>query len=377
MAPRFATPARARTRILRGGAGPGHARGDLVGVWQRCPAERSTATVPQADPAAQRRGDRDRRPDRPRAGDDPHQGAAGGAGHELHELRDQLPALLPLPCHVLTGSTFNHGVVDNIGPDGGYYQLDNRNTLPRWLQRAGYATGLRRHYLYRYGTGTAPRCRRAGTAGSAPSTRARSGIRLHRQRRRHPAPVRPRPRTTRPTSAADRAVEEIHRLAEGRPPVLLNFWTPGPPVAEPEHSDEPTRGRAGPPPMPGPSRQDWWTADQAPSRSTRRTCPTKPVYVQLNGRFPAGHRSPSRPPPPAGAGVAAGQDPVGRIVDAPLDRTGELVNTVIAMFYPDNGYLQGEHRFRDAKSLPYEEPIRVPLIIRGPGFPPAHHRATR
>src|SRR5690606_3089458 len=35
----------------------------------------------------------------------------------------------------------------------------------------------------------------------------------------------------------------------------------------------------------------------------------------------------------------------------------------------DNGYLQGEHRFRDAKTLPYEEAIRVPLLVRGPGFP--------
>ncbi len=50
-----------------------------------------------------------------------------------------------------------------------------------------------------------------------------------------------------------------------------------------------------------------------------------------------------------------------------LQETGELERTLI-VFTSDNGFFHGEHRIRDGKFLPYEEAIRVPLLIRGPGF---------
>jgi arylsulfatase A-like enzyme len=39
------------------------------------------------------------------------------------------------------------------------------------------------------------------------------------------------------------------------------------------------------------------------------------------------------------------------------------------MFTSDNGFLQGEHRIPKEKVKVYEESSRVPLMIRGPGFP--------
>ena len=39
------------------------------------------------------------------------------------------------------------------------------------------------------------------------------------------------------------------------------------------------------------------------------------------------------------------------------------------MFLSDNGWLQGQHRVPGDKYLPYEESIRVPFIMRGPGVP--------
>ena len=56
----------------------------------------------------------------------------------------------------------------------------------------------------------------------------------------------------------------------------------------------------------------------------------------------------------------AGQDPA-------RDRTS-CKNTLI-VFVSDNGWLQGEHRIPGDKFLPYEESLRVPLIVRGPGVP--------
>lgn len=52
---------------------------------------------------------------------------------------------------------------------------------------------------------------------------------------------------------------------------------------------------------------------------------------------------------------------VGRIVQA-LDDTGRLENTII-IYLSDNGFAWGEHRWV-TKEVPYEESIRVPLVVR-------------
>jgi N-acetylglucosamine-6-sulfatase len=51
-----------------------------------------------------------------------------------------------------------------------------------------------------------------------------------------------------------------------------------------------------------------------------------------------------------------------------LNDEGYLNNTVI-IYTSDNGFLYGEHRRIKAKVDLYEESIRVPLMIRGPGIP--------
>jgi arylsulfatase A-like enzyme len=56
---------------------------------------------------------------------------------------------------------------------------------------------------------------------------------------------------------------------------------------------------------------------------------------------------------------------VGRIVDALAERE-ELDDTVV-IFTSDNGWLAGQHRLRASKFFPYEESVRVPLIMRGAG----------
>jgi N-acetylglucosamine-6-sulfatase len=49
-----------------------------------------------------------------------------------------------------------------------------------------------------------------------------------------------------------------------------------------------------------------------------------------------------------------------------LAATGRLENTVI-MFGSDNGLTWGEHRIPDKKNVPYEEAIRMPLVVRWDG----------
>lgn len=51
-----------------------------------------------------------------------------------------------------------------------------------------------------------------------------------------------------------------------------------------------------------------------------------------------------------------------------LAERGELENTYL-FFTSDNGYHLGQHRLYNGKISIYEEDIRVPLIVRGPGVP--------
>jgi arylsulfatase A-like enzyme len=65
--------------------------------------------------------------------------------------------------------------------------------------------------------------------------------------------------------------------------------------------------------------------------------------------------------------LMAVDDHVGDLVRT-LRKTGQLRNTMI-VFLSDNGWLHGQHRVTGDKFLPFDESLRVPLIVRGPGVP--------
>jgi arylsulfatase A-like enzyme len=60
-------------------------------------------------------------------------------------------------------------------------------------------------------------------------------------------------------------------------------------------------------------------------------------------------------------------DGVRRVVAA-LRARGELDDTLV-VYTSDNGFFHGEHRIPTGKAHIYEESIRVPLLMRGPGIP--------
>jgi N-acetylglucosamine-6-sulfatase len=65
--------------------------------------------------------------------------------------------------------------------------------------------------------------------------------------------------------------------------------------------------------------------------------------------------------------MLAVDDMIGELVRSLRD-SGELSNTYV-FFTSDNGFHLGEHRLGAGKWTAYEEDIRVPLIVRGPGVP--------
>ena len=109
-------------------------------------------------------------------------------------------------------------------------------------------------------------------------------------------------------------------------------------------------------------------APQSPSFN-EKDVKDKPEYVRSHPRMDAGeiayinHLYRRRL-----QSLQAVDEMIASLVDL-LDRTGELNKTYI-FFVPDNGFLMGQHRLGAGKVAPYEESIRVPLIVRGPKVPP-------
>ncbi|WP_433242465.1 sulfatase family protein [Streptosporangium sp. CA-135522] len=61
-------------------------------------------------------------------------------------------------------------------------------------------------------------------------------------------------------------------------------------------------------------------------------------------------------------------DMVGALIET-LRATGKLENTYI-FFGSDNGFHLGQHRLAQGKTTPFDESIKVPLVVRGPGIAP-------
>jgi N-acetylglucosamine-6-sulfatase len=64
--------------------------------------------------------------------------------------------------------------------------------------------------------------------------------------------------------------------------------------------------------------------------------------------------------------VQAVDEAVRALVDT-LGASGRLAQTYL-VFASDNGLLHGQHRVDRAKGMPYEEVVRIPLYVRGPGI---------
>ena len=65
--------------------------------------------------------------------------------------------------------------------------------------------------------------------------------------------------------------------------------------------------------------------------------------------------------------LRAVDDLVATVVGA-LDETGRLDDTYV-VYTSDNGFHMGQHRLFIGKTTAYEEDIRVPMAVRGPGVP--------
>jgi N-acetylglucosamine-6-sulfatase len=281
---------------------------------------------------------------------------------------------------MLTGQyAHNHGVRGNQLPTGGYSKLAPTlgNTMPVWLQRAGYYTAHIGKFLNGYGTTNPdtdvppgwnewygsldnPDPFPGGTYTAYGYTLNENGRIVHYGS----TPNVVDPATYQTDVYSQKAADFIRRRAPSDKPFYLSV-APRDPHAEAASCD-----CAGDNPRAAPRYEGklaGLTAPRDPSFNEADVS-DKPSNIKnlplLNQAGINGVDARYR----ARAEAVLGVDDLVQNVVSTLQQQGELKNTVL-MFTSDNGFFHGEHRVPQGKVRLYEPSIRVPLLIRGPGVP--------
>jgi N-acetylglucosamine-6-sulfatase len=287
----------------------------------------------------------------------------------------------PSRATLLTGQyAHSHGVRTNTPPSGGYSKLAPTlgNSLPVWLQRAGYTTAHIGKFLNGYGRTSPdpevppgwsewygalddPDAYTGGTYTMYGYTLNENGGIVHYGSTPNVAD----PATYQTDVYSAKAEDFIRRRAPGRKPFFLSVA----PLASHTESAgvcncDGNNPRAAPRDegtLAGellPKGPDYNEADVADKpQAVRSLDPIGPAAeAGITARYRAQLES-----------LGAVDDMVGELIDALKDK-GELGNTVF-VFTADNGFFNGQHRVRNGKVRVYEPSVRVPLIIRGPEVP--------
>ena len=274
------------------------------------------------------------------------------------------PLCCPARAQILTGQyAQNNGVWGNRGRHGGYQSLGRpERTLPVWLRDVGYRTS----FIGKYVNGYKPDMGiPSGWEGWDATVRV--GYTGFEQ---YDGSAVTRPPGYHTDYVGDRTAQEIERLAAEDRPFFLwsSFYAP--------HGLCTSTNEVGcaTPPEPA-SRFANKYADVRPPfldspSFNEEDVSDKPRYVVKHGKVEVGKAE--RLFTQRIRALASVDQAVARIVAA-LRQAGELDDTVIA-FTSDNGFLYGEHRYQ-GKTLAYEESLRIPLLVRGPGIAPGTVRS--
>jgi arylsulfatase A-like enzyme len=302
-------------------------------------------------------------------------------GASFKRYYDSDPLCCPSRATFLTGQyAHNHQVRSNTGSTGGYAQFkrtgDIHHTINLWLQGAGYSTGFVGKFLNGYGLGGLAQKREIPPgwdewdAAPGSSETKMYDYRLNRNGTLYSYGHRPRHYQT--DVYAKLAAKYIRRTAGVKP-----FFLTVAPLAPHDDNTANETGHGVHGPAPAPRHK----GDFANLRFRKKpnfdeaNVSDKPRYVQRRRRltsadvakFVASYRRRAE-------SLLAVDDLVARLVSTLKDK-GVMGDTYI-FFTSDNGYLLGEHRL-ETKSYPYEESVRVPLVVRGPGIPPGVSRAQQ
>ena len=242
----------------------------------------------------------------------------------------------------------NHGIRGNVPPEGGHDKFrstkEDKSTVATWLNDAGYQTKFVGKYLNGYNETYIPpgwdewfgwlgkyRTKQINDDGKVLNVKGNDTDLF-----------------------ADESVDYIRRASKHSKPFFLSVWTRAP------HQ----------PAIPAPRYENRFqnTALPRPPSFDEAKVKDKPRFIRNMPRLSDKKVSKMRRLNRGRlASMLSVEDLLKRVVGT-LKNTGELDNTYI-FFTSDNGYHLGEHRMMQGKRTAYEEDIRVPLMVRGPGIP--------
>jgi arylsulfatase A-like enzyme len=277
-----------------------------------------------------------------------------------------LPLCAPSRVSLLTGRyAHNHGVRHNGGDGGGFGAVrrggEEAETVATWLKAAGYRTALLGKYLNGYPGGDPGYVPRGWDEWHAVYSDQGSNTYFGYSVSENGHA------TTRGTAAADyetdvlaaKATELIARWSADAHPFFLYIAPPAPhlpAIPAPRHASAFEGAHA--PRVPSFDEEDVsdkpaWVRQAGPLRRRQQTVLDEQYRRRLQS-------------------LLAVDDLVETIV-AELSRRRRLDGAYV-FFTSDNGFFQGEHRILQGKAAAYEESVRVPLIVRGPGVPAGARR---
>lgn len=290
----------------------------------------------------------------------------GDAGLTFANMIAPHPNCCPARAQILTGQyAQNNGVRTNSPPWGGHEGFDPSTALPVWLQEAGYRTGFIGKYMHGYDDtdGIEP-----GWDEWKPIVGTLSDYRSFLQFDNGQL-VQFGEDAYHTDVVAQQSADLIGDFSSTSRPFFLwsSFIAPhgtcqnnaeadcsGPPPAADRHA-----GALADVALPSLTSASFDEADvDDKPKEVQDAPPVDPAAQQV--LFTQRLRA-----------LAALDEAVAGIVAA-LDAAGTLDDTVV-LFTSDNGYLFGEHRLV-GKNVPYEESIRVPLVMRGPQLPAGERR---
>jgi arylsulfatase A-like enzyme len=299
----------------------------------------------------------------------------GDHGTTFTQMVASFPLCCPARATLYSGQySHNHGVLGNEPPLGGYPRFDHDTALPTWFQDAGYHTGFVGKYLNWYGGRFSdpvvpPGWERwwgwTGQVGDGTGYYFNYEANVDGE-------------TVLYGDADEDYVTDV--IADRSEADLRAMWADGRPFFLHVSHVAPHAGvddRTLPVPFgasPAPRHVGTSTAElPQPPNFDEADLSDKPPWLQRLGQHPESVFNTSTPDDQRAGyrsyleSLASVDESVEQLM-ATLDELGALDDTLV-VFASDNGYLWGEHGIMADKQVPYEESVRVPLLIRGPGFP--------